>query len=213
MCAPPYFKERASKKPVTQAAGAGSSSISQVSAAPTPDPSPNSTPSVSPARIRPATKLLPRPVRTASALPLPTPQPYITNNAPGGFATSGGTLINPQVINNGPPPAKIAFIEEVISPISLTGGGEKIMKIHITTDRSIPGAIIGIIFSGPFDLNRHTGGETLDEPTIKNAVMFQVNWTFSAALSQGGSPIPNSASVAISSPAAFLPGQELICSR
>ncbi len=29
-----------------------------------------------------------------------TPQPSVTNNAPGGFAVSGGTLFNPQVTNN-----------------------------------------------------------------------------------------------------------------
>ncbi len=34
-------------------------------------------------------------------------QPTTINNAPGGFAVSGGTVINPQVTNLGPPPAQI----------------------------------------------------------------------------------------------------------
>jgi hypothetical protein len=34
-------------------------------------------------------------------------QPVTVNNAPGGFAVSGGTVINPQVTNLGPPPAQI----------------------------------------------------------------------------------------------------------
>jgi hypothetical protein len=47
------------------------------------------------------------PIRTRESGP-PAPRvtvaasPPITNNAPGGFATSGGTLINPQVNNYGP---------------------------------------------------------------------------------------------------------------
>src|ERR1017187_709758 len=40
-------------------------------------------------------------------------QPNATNNAPGGFAVSGGTLINPQVTNLGPPDPKIENFEIV----------------------------------------------------------------------------------------------------
>ncbi len=37
------------------------------------------------------------------------------NNAPGGFAVSGGALINPSVTNVGPPPAKVIWTQEQIN--------------------------------------------------------------------------------------------------
>ena len=82
---------------------------------------------------------------TAQAQPAPT-VPLI-QNAPSGINIGpGATAPNPQVFNYAPPPAQLRFTEEVLTPLS--PGGEKLMTVHVFTDRSIAGAVIGLVFSG-----------------------------------------------------------------
>jgi len=141
-------------------------------------------------------------------LPAPAVPPNTTINAPGGIPIVGnsGTVSNPTVINNGPPPANLSFTEEIISPIPLTGNGEKSMKVHITTDRSIPAAVVGIVFSGPVEMSKG-GGQ--DDPSLRGASIQQLTW--GGPLTQrGGAPVPNSFFISVNVPAAFTPGQELI---
>ena len=71
---------------------------------------------------------------------------------------------------------------------------------NILTDRSIPGAVIGAVFSGPIELD----GNAIQ---LKGATVTQFNW---GQINKGAEPIPNSIGVSINLPAAFMPGQELI---
>jgi hypothetical protein len=162
----------------------------------------------------------PKPVEPAPTSALPTPHPRETKhtlppkqdvtpvviNAAGGIPITGGNVTNPTVINAAPPPARLSFIEETVSALPAGADGEKAFKIHIKTDRSIPGAVIGIICSGPFELSK--GGGTPDDPTLKGASISQLTW--GGPLSRNNSPVPNSFAITVNAPAAFMPGQELI---
>jgi hypothetical protein len=141
-------------------------------------------------------------VRNAPLKP-DTKPPVQINSAPNGIAIGGGNVANPTVNNFGPPPAHLNYTEEVISPVQANGEGFKVMKIHVTTDRSIPGAIIGIRFSGPIE----TMMPGQDEPQLKGSGASQMNW---GGLQNNNIPIPNSLAVAINIPAVFLPSEELI---
>jgi hypothetical protein len=132
-------------------------------------------------------------------------QPVITNNAPGGFAVSGGTLINPRVTNLGPPPANLTFREEVLQPLQSDGSGVKLLKIHIATDRAIPGAIIGVVMSGPITMTKEF--YNAHNPTQEGSGTSQVDMT--TPLVNGTVPIPNSFALKIGIPAAFYPGVDL----
>jgi hypothetical protein len=107
-----------------------------------------------------------------------------------------GGSSNQASVNCGPPPATFSFKEKVITP--LAKNSEKFMEAHITTDRSIPGAIIGIVFSDPVEMSK--------EPSLKGAAIFQMN----TGQLQSDHLLPNTLGVTINLPAAFLPGQELI---
>jgi hypothetical protein len=139
-----------------------------------------------------------KPVSKAS----PNPAPAVIN-APGGIPIIGGNVNNPTVINNAPPPANLNFTEEVITPFSETGG--KFMKVHIKTDRIIPGAVVGIVFSDSMEMSKGNGP---DDPTFNGSGAFQLSWGYPLARNQ--IPIPNSMYISVNIPAAFTPGQELI---
>lgn len=142
--------------------------------------------------------------QSSDSRPASVAAPNVTINAPGGIPITGGSVSNPTVINNGPPPANLGFTEEVVT--ALSEQNEKSMKVHITTDRSIPGAIVGVIFSGPAEMSKGNGS---DDPSLKGAVIQQLNWG-GPLISGNNEPIPNSFGIFINAPAAFLPGQELI---
>jgi hypothetical protein len=72
-------------------------------------------------------------------------------SAPSGTAVGGGSVSSPTVNNFGPPPANFTFTEEVITALPADGNGVKVMKVHVRTDRSIPGATVGFIFDGPIE--------------------------------------------------------------
>jgi hypothetical protein len=131
---------------------------------------------------------------------LQNPPPTITMQAPNGINIGPGAIVpNPQVNNFGPPPPHLRFTEEVTVPLSADGAVEKILKVHIFTDRSIPGAVIGLIFSGPIDL------QSRPDLVRANATQFDFG-----QVARGGIPVPNSLAVTISIPAAFMPVQEFI---
>jgi hypothetical protein len=87
----------------------------------------------------------------------------------------------------------------------LTGEGLKVIKIHVTTDVPIHGAIVGIVFSSPIE--PITPGT--DEPQLKGAGISQMNWGI-GGLRRGNESFPNSLGIVINAPSVFLPGQELI---
>jgi hypothetical protein len=152
----------------------------------------------------------PKPVKKASpkmadSVSAQNSIPAPTINAPGGIPITGGTVSNPTVINNGPPLARLSFTEETVAALLEKGEGEKAIKVHITTDRSIPGAVIGIIFSGPVEMSKGGGP---DDPSLKGAAISQMNW--GGPLLRNNIPVPNSIGISINAPAAFMPGQELI---
>jgi len=128
-------------------------------------------------------------------------------NAPNGIGSIGGTLLNPTVNNFGPPPAHLTFTE-VITPggSAANESGFQILTVHIKTDRSIPGAIVGVRLSGAVELGKEKSG--LDDPILRGAPIQQINW--GGPLERNGAVVPNSYAFTINAPAAFLPGMELL---
>lgn len=78
---------------------------------------------------------------------------------------------------------------------------EKHLAVHVYTDRSYGGAIIGLVFSGPVRMSE-------SEPSLKNAMAQQFSWT--QVVDRNGNIIPHSLAVIMNIPAVFLPGQELV---
>jgi len=132
-------------------------------------------------------------------------QPAQVVNAPNGIGSIGGTLINPQVNNFGPPPAHLTYTEEVTQALPSDGKAMKQIKLHIHTDRAIPGAVIGVIMSGPFD----ESSEFYDKnnPSQIGSGSSQVD---RRALTSHGIAVPNSFALSIGIPAAFNPGVDLV---
>jgi len=195
-------------------------SKAQPSVAPEPvvktEPSPDntSTPQPKPAPLKPLHVKKPKPTpvvpepptpSTTAATPTTVTPAASTYNAPGGIIVPNnqGLVTNPTVNNFGPPPAHLSHTEEIISALPTSGEGLKIMKVHITTDRSVPGAIIGLVFSGPIE--PISGRE--DPPQLQGSGSSQMSW---GTLQGNNGAIPNSLAVAVNIPAAFLPGEELI---
>jgi hypothetical protein len=83
---------------------------------------------------------------------------------------------------------------------------EKFIRVHITTDRSIPGAIIGILFSGEVQMSN--GRDQLEKPFLKGSAISQVNW--GGPLTSTTGPVPNSVGITINAPSVFVPGEELL---
>jgi hypothetical protein len=125
--------------------------------------------------------------------------PYGINIGP------GATAPNAQVNNFGPPPANITFTEDVTAPLPTSGDGEKVMTVHLKTDRSIPGAIIGLILSGPVTMTQEYW--SAHSPTITPSGAYEVDIV--ASLNSSGTPIPNSMALKVILPSAFSPGQDL----
>ena len=124
----------------------------------------------------------------------------ITQQAPNGINIGPGAIVpNPQVNNFGPPVPHLRFTEEVTVPFPTDGNGEKIVRVHIFTDRSIPGAVIGLTFSDTVELQ--------SRPELTNANATQFNF---GQVSRSGIPVANSLAVVINIPSAFMPVQELI---
>lgn len=144
-----------------------------------------------------------KPVNTSDIPPVPIASPQNVS-APNGIAIGGGRVSNPTVNNFGPPPANLSYTEEVITPLPRSGEGFKVMKVHVTTDRSIRGAVIGIVFSDHVDLIV----ADKDKPELKGAAITQINW--GEGLKQGDITVPNSWGFVINLPSVFMAGQELI---
>ena len=122
--------------------------------------------------------------------------------APNGIAIGGkATVINPTVNNLGPPPPNYGYTEE---DLPAAQNDLKFLTIRIHTDRPVPGAVIGIIFSGPV--------EKSVEPNmhLENAPEFAPAYAFTNDLVYPGMASPDGLAVVINAPAAFLPDQELI---
>jgi Carboxypeptidase regulatory-like domain len=94
------------------------------------------------------------PAFTAPTSPPPTsPPPVVNNSAPGGFAISGGTVVNPTVNNyRAPFPAIEPSPSNPENPRSQTGpfsGGVSGM-LPRTPYSSNPGASVSVVLKGPF---------------------------------------------------------------
>jgi hypothetical protein len=120
-------------------------------------------------------------------------------NAPNGIGSIGGTLVNPTVNNFGPPTPQLTFREEIIPEVPGNNGGPQTLKVHIKTDRSIPGAFIGVSFSGEVELG---------EPELVGAALRQINTI--TRLLRNGAVVPNAYGFVINAPAAFMPGMDLL---
>ena len=134
-----------------------------------------------------------------------SPQATPSQNCPNGICNSGSNLGTQSVNNFGPPPPIFKFTEEVITPLPV-GGGSEVLKIHIKIDRAVPGAIVGVVMSGPIDMtpecwNKH-------KPSLMGTMEQQISIT--GPLTLGNGHIPNSFGLMILMPSAFTPDQELI---
>ncbi len=118
----------------------------------------------------------------------------VINSAPGGIANSG--TIGQATVINAPPRPNLHFTVDYMPDAD----SEKHVRVHVSTDRSIPGAIIGLLFSDPVQMDGPT-------PILKGAAISQFSWT---EVARAGVPIPNSMAVIMNAPAAFLPGQDLM---
>jgi hypothetical protein len=127
-----------------------------------------------------------------------------TVNAANGIGTIGGTLINPQVNNFGPPPAHLTYTEKLLTQ----NGNSRTFEVHIATDRSIPGAKIGLVFTKPF--NNSDAFRQNHQPSVTNAPITSIQWWYNLQERSTGAPIPNSFAVQVNQPAVFLPGQDLV---
>ena len=145
------------------------------------------------------------PTATPAQSPAPTLPPQQTVNAPNGIGTIGGTLINPQVNNFGPLPAKLTFTEE--SPRFPQGDNQPyLLKVHVKTDQPIPHARIEAVFSGPVDT---------DDPSFKNFSFVSGAPMQSVSLempTENGSPIKNRLIWTIEEPSVLAPGVDFIIS-
>ena len=112
-------------------------------------------------------------------------------------------MSNPTVINNGPPPPKLEYAEEAVAAAP-SDPNLKVKRITVTTDRAIPGAVIGFVFSGPIEAVANGP----DAPSLENAGVQQCDWGM--ALQNRDGPIPNTLWVRINMPSAFSPGHKLI---
>jgi hypothetical protein len=127
-----------------------------------------------------------------------------TINAANGIGAIGGTLINPQVNNFGPPPAKLTFSEKVISQ----SDDKKVMEIHVSTDRAIAAASVGFILTGPFN--------TSDEywkshpPRISGGTITSIEWGIGLENRETKAKVPFSFVVRVSLPAALTPDRDLV---
>ncbi|MHB8413334.1 MAG: hypothetical protein ACYDDI_15510 [Candidatus Acidiferrales bacterium] len=144
-----------------------------------------------------------RPPQRSRSVPRTSTTPQMQINAPYGIAIGGGNVTNPTVINTGPPPAKLTFTEEVVTPLSQNGQGEEQLRVNIRTDRPIVGPVIGIVFSGPFTIDPHKPfGLVLGAPISQ--------FGGGGQLARGNSPVPNSLWFSLNEPSVFLPTQEII---
>lgn len=67
-------------------------------------------------------------------------QPTVTNNAPGGFATSGGTLINPKVYNILTDPGRVLpedKAEHLVSELKKLPKGTALLVLHKPVDKEM----------------------------------------------------------------------------
>jgi hypothetical protein len=142
------------------------------------------------------------PQLTEAAPPQPQPQVQI-NSAPNGIAIGGGTVANPTVNNFGLPPARLTYTEQILTPLPANGEGFKVLQVFIKTDRSIPGAMVGIVFSGPIE--PITADK--DQPQLIGAGIVQMNW---GNLQRDNEVIPNGLGIVINAPSVFMPGQILV---
>jgi hypothetical protein len=126
--------------------------------------------------------------------------------APNGIGSIGGTLINPTVNNFGPPEARFTFSEEVVKELNSETGGFRTMKVHVSTDRPVPAAVVGLLFSGPVDMCTPDYKGT--PPMLTGTQIQQINC--GGPLAKGANILPNSFYFQINAPAAFAPGMELI---
>jgi hypothetical protein len=128
------------------------------------------------------------------------------NYAPYGFAVSGGTLVNPSVNNNfGPVAAKLVATEEIVTPASQTA--EKVMRVHIKTDRAIPGAWVGVIFSGSVDVSRPYWEDHMPKLYGVDAQQIDIR---APLFTSSMVPIPNSMYFPINMPSAFSRDQDFV---
>jgi len=120
--------------------------------------------------------------------------------APNGIANAAPNW-GTQTVINGPPAAHFTYHED---PVISSDGGMKILKVHISTDRTVPAAHIGLLFSGPIEIVRPGSPY---EPKLDGAAITQFNW---GGINKNGVPIDYGMSIQINMPAAFTPGQDLI---
>jgi pimeloyl-ACP methyl ester carboxylesterase len=123
--------------------------------------------------------------------------PSVVNNAPGGVANSG--TINGGVVINGPPRPKLSFTEQSTPVSPEQPNGNWLIEVHISTDRTIPGARVGVLFSGSVDPLQAQGA-------VSNSPINEVEFS---SLARDGIEISSGLYVAVNIPASLSPNQEL----
>jgi hypothetical protein len=146
-------------------------------------------------------RLFKYPSRLHQSEELSSPAPP-TQSCPNGICIAGDNTGSAVVNNLAPPAAKLTFTEDLDTSLSQTG--EKILRVHIHTDRSIPGAVVAIVCSEPVEYVKavlHGAGHT-------NLGWGRAQGNFQM---RDGSILPpeNGLIIIVNIPAAFLPGQEI----
>jgi len=127
-------------------------------------------------------------------------QPSQIVNAPNGIGAIDSTLVNPTVNNYGPPPANLTFTEEDATDDTSRKQGYHVLKVHIATDRSIVAAGIGVLFSGPVEID--------GQPVLTGALIQMING--GPLINKVTGPVPNGYGFSIDEPTAFMPGMDLV---
>ncbi|SFS21062.1 hypothetical protein SAMN05421771_4023 [Granulicella pectinivorans] len=156
-------------------------------------------------RFKPETPTEPAKVAVAStqnpAIAIPPP-PSGGQTCYGSNCFQGTNFGSVQQNQFGPPLPRFTFTED---PATVNSDGIYVMKVHIRTDISVPGAIVGVAFSGPIDLGKGGGP---DDPKLVGSSAQQISW--GGPLGMNGALVPNSYGFMINMPAAFMPQMDLV---
>lgn len=120
---------------------------------------------------------------------------------PGSLCNQNTQVNAPQtVINTQPPPATLYVAEEAAE--NPDADGLYTIKVHLKTDRAIPGAVLAVKLSGRF--------EKIVDPLVNGSGATEVDTRGPVSLRWNGQEIANCAEFRIDIPAAFTPSMELV---
>jgi hypothetical protein len=146
-------------------------------------------------------------VTAQSSAPAPAAHPpAVTQTCPNGICIGGENSGNPTVNNFGSPPPNFSYSEASQRSPSGCSDLEQMTTIHIKTDRPVPGAMVGVVMSGPIDMEPKCWDK--HKPDLIGAMEKQL--TVTGPLTLGSGNIPNSFCIQVLMPSAFTESQEII---